>query len=389
MTYDPRTYAGGRTLEAVSKPLGWLDEKAMDIGEATGGSGDTLGATGVYTAINALPMAFGLRSPKRPRPQRAPSVDQIRQSAQNLYRSADEAGVALRPESMSSLSQRLEAVARKEGLDTRVPAEKLNQHQPAMQVVERLRREVDAAAAGESITLSQLEQLRRSISDVARHNDPGTARIGQKMLTEFDDLVGGLRAGDVAGGVDPRMAVGMLHEARAGWHTMRKHDILDDMWRKAETKADLPSGLEMSLRTDAKRIYADKNQLKKFTKEEQALIKEFALGGSNVERFARFAAGSAPRSMISGYLSYGAGDLIAGPVGGVTAVVGLDLARRGVNAMTRGHYNRLSETVRGGRPYPLGPDPWYGRTAKPGAYWESATNMEENNGVYNGILEER
>jgi hypothetical protein len=382
LTYEPRGFVGQRTLGAVAAPFEQFERFADWAGEVSGDPGDVLGATAVKTGILAAPSLLGLRG-KRPEPIKAPSAGELRAASTQLYETAHNAGIQVAPRAIARMMDEIETRARQAGLDTRPEATTLSQHPQALAAMQRLRRE---ANSGQPMSLREIDTLRQSIGDIAASADRGTARIGRVMQQALDDMLDAVGPGDVLGGADPRLAITFLDDARSLWKRQAKHDTVQKMWRDAETRMDSPAGFEAALRNEAKKLARNENQLRRFSPEERQIIRDFAVGGPG-ERFLRIVGKGAPRTLMGGALAMGGGTAIAGgnPLGGALLAAGLEAARQGSAAMTRGHYHRLSETVRGGKPRPAGPDPAYSRTMKGAAATEALLESGEH---YNGILEE-
>lgn len=90
LTYAPRTPEGQQLTGAIAKPFEALERGADYIGEVSGEPTDTLGATGVKTALLAVPMALG-------RGVRAPRVAPASGTPEAVAAAAQQAGYKLPP----------------------------------------------------------------------------------------------------------------------------------------------------------------------------------------------------------------------------------------------------------------------------------------------------
>jgi len=77
-----------------------------------------------------------------------------------------------------------------------------------------------------------------------------------------------------------------VKEARKTYHTMKKAEVLEDIFDSSELRASAnfsQSGLEQQLRRKIVSLADNKKKMRVFNKEEKALIIKTAKGGSNAK----------------------------------------------------------------------------------------------------------
>lgn len=388
LTYEPRTEVGQRTLGAVAGVAEHVDRFADWAGEVTGDSGDTLGATGVKTGILAIPTMLGMRTGLRPKPKQGDSLDSIAMQAQVLYESAKQQGVTATPRAVSQIADTVSQRARAAGLDLSDASRTLNQHPQARAVIDRLRREVDS---GEPMSLETMMTLRQSIADVAGNSDPGVARIGRLMRDAWDEATDSLTTSDmVSRNANPQAASAMLGDARGLWRQQRNAELLDAIDARAQLAMDTPGGYQRALLAEFKKLARNEREMRRFTPEERAAIRNAATGADGAERAMRVLGMNAPRTLMGATLAAGAGGFVGAGIGApvlgsMAAVGGLELARRSSAAALGRHRDNVSNVFRGGDPMLHGVDPMLTRSMRAGALTQSALESGEH---YRGILEE-
>jgi len=395
MTYKPRTEAGQKITDALAMPF----EKLANVADAAGqaindlaGSrispvaaqygldplripeeGNPAAATFVNTAIQSIPAVLlrGRAKPaevsgnvSRPSPMgrgvvadeatqnatstgrqgglapvsKAPSKADLKKSAEAAYKRADESGVVVTPESFSTLKTRIAADMQKQGID---PA--LHPDSSAA-----LRRITDKNG---SLTLQELETLRRIANDAEGSIKPADRRLAGRMVDEIDDYIDSLTERDVVAGDAAKGKA--LKEARSLYSRAKKAEELDNLMERAELSAPnfSGSGMENAIRTEFRNLAKNERRMRRFTREEQEAIKRVAKGGP-VENTLRMLGKLAPTGVVSSALSSGAGFVTGGPIGAVAFPAAGALGRYMASRMTAGNAARANELVRRGPPLP-------------------------------------
>lgn len=230
----------------------------------------------------------------------APTVQQLGDDANNLY-------AAMRAENVNinqGAAQRLAATVRNVAGN---PNARLRPNTVG------ILREVDQAAK-KPMTLEAFDELRQGVNDALKSAKPGDSRVLMKIKTTMDDFARTMKPGDFTG--DANKAVGFLEKARDIYSRKSKTELIEDILDKADVKSAQfsQSGMANAVRTVMRGVYLRKSTLRMFSKEEQALIRQMAKGGSGnsvINLLAKFA----PRGPVSAAISTMLGNATMGPAG--------------------------------------------------------------------------
>lgn len=336
LTAPGRAYSGELPMQSPDPITGEVHTSPQAIEEATNFAAVSPMAPGRGAMIAAAPQ----RALKSTAPSRntIPTTQELGDMARIAYQRADEAGLAVKPESFKRIVGSIYNEVRKEGLDRTI-------HPKANAAAERL---AEALSDPNPKTLQQLDTLRRVIKAAASSNEPDERRIASIMIDRVDDYLSNLTAKDVAAG-DAAVASNSIMEARSLWARMRKAETIDELFERAQNAVGAnytQAGLATALRQQFRSLANNKKRLRGFTKEEQAAIRRVVRGGP-VENFLRLVGKMAPRGVVSGGFNLGVGAAL-GPVAGGTTMLAGELARRGSARMTTKSANKASEIVRRG-----------------------------------------
>lgn len=269
-----------------------------------------------------------------------PTAEQLKQQATQAYTKANEAGVIVKPDSLSNKVKEFRNAINIEGFDEQL-------HPQVKAVLDRLDSEVGAPK-----TLKEMETLRRIIkSPTKQFDNPDQQRIAYKLLEEFDSYVGNLGKNDLVPVQNPEKAIGALKEARSLYSKSIKSDVISDLIERAEITAGAnytQSGLENALRQELKSLAKNKKRLAGFNKTEQEAIVAAAKGG-NLQNFLRYVGKLAPTSVISGGGAVGLGYLAGGATGAAALPVIGGAARYGATRMGMQNMRDLQNLVALGR----------------------------------------
>lgn len=390
LTYQPRTQSGQQMLSEATYPLRKLATAADRAGDPIanpgdpnrplqmripgrgpvtakeyGDTGSPLIATGINTAIQALPAVFlkgrakagavaedvtGARNLGRPagagegaqapaaasqagRPAGlAPTRAQLSDAADAAYKRADESGVVVTPESFGALKKKI--VGEMEGIDPTL-------HPDATAALKRITQSEGPQS------LKQLETLRRIANDAEGSIKPADQRLAGKMVDELDDYIDSLTEKDVVAGDATKGKA--LAEARNFYSRKKKAEELDRLVSRAELSAPnfSASGMENALRTEFRTLAKNDRRMRRFTAEEQEAIRKVAKGGST-ENALRMLGKLAPTGVVSSLPTIIA-TMSAGPIGIAPALAGLG-GRYAATRMTMGNVAKANELVRRGPP---------------------------------------
>jgi len=263
-----------------------------------------------------IPFAMGAKGTLQ-----APTVQELKGQAGQQYKFAEDVGAVFKKNSYNQFANKLESTLAKEGLDKTL--------QP--RVFAALERIKDTK--GGNVSLENMEILRRIGQSAGSSIDASERRLASILVDNLDDFVETAQPGQLAKGSSE--AVRALTDARDLWKRAKKTEIIDDLVASAELRAEAnysQSGVENALRRKLVNLADNPKKLRAFTKEEQAIIKSTAKGGS-IQNALRFIGKLAPTGVVSGGVSVGGGALIGGTPGAVIVPVVGSLARKGAEQL--------------------------------------------------------
>lgn len=270
----------------------------------------------------------------------APSITQLRGQADELYKTADNAGVIVSKGSLKNAVGDIRTAVTEAGIDATL-------HPKALAAFRRLEQ-----GAAENQSLKGMDILRRVASGAAQSVDRDEARIARIIRDKLDDYLEGLTTKDVLAG-DAKKATEATTQARELWARMRKGEQIERLIERAGNRAQQfsGSGYENALRTEFRNLAQNEKRMARFSRQEQTAIRNVARGGvvSNAFRaLGRFA----PRGVVSAALSGGIGYGLGGEQGGLAMLGAGELGRQVATVMTRNRARLASELARRGGPAP-------------------------------------
>lgn len=338
LTYQPRTNIGAGMANVVAMPgQGWanLTNRAGEVvADATGSP--ALGAA-VKTAGDIAPGVIGARgagvrrpvrepSPRRtegytPRgPEPVPTTAELSAAAKRAYSDAKESGVVVPADSYSKALARIQGVIKEEGINNTL-------HPKTAALLKQLEE-----TAGKDLSITEAENLRRVIQEVAGDLDPvtrkptGDAFRASKILDEFDDAIDQLSVNT---------------EARQLWARSRKSQMLDDMIHRAEIRAGAnytQAGMETALRQEFRQLAMNPRRMRGFTKEQRAAIEKVAKGGPLENTLRTLGKFDPTTGGVAALASVGTGSLLAPFTGGAglaLPLIGFGAKRAATRATAR------------------------------------------------------
>lgn len=359
MTYQPRTEGGQRFSEAISKPFQGF-ERGMDSLVDAASQSDNRGyfsgvqtpqqearpaaQTALKTILMGAPAVVGGRGAikavpePKPKPARAPAIEELNAQAQVLYDKADNSGVVVSGDSFDRFIGKLEKRMADEGIDA-------GQHPQAIASLQRL---MDRRK--NNFSLKGLEIERRNVNDVLQSQNAGDRRMGAIIREQLDDYIDNLGPNDTLAG-DAATAVKTLKEARDIWRRKSKGETIEQAMEMAGVNAGTYTGagfenaLRIEFRKLARRGVNDKRVRRQFTDAEWQAIRKVANGGA-IENLARWFGKFAPNNAVGFGIGMTLGGMGLGPVGAVAAPVAGAIGKR--IATKRGIRNaeEVSEMVR-------------------------------------------
>lgn len=320
-------YAATETAGAVGSGLGAAaaNEIAPDsamaeiIGQLLGGA---TGATGVQMA--------------KPRPQQAPSMDDLYARQSDAYGRVDASDSRLTPDSTTALQ---EAIKTRAARDTMDPVLAPKAHRTGEKIGEM-----------QTPTINEVEKMRRLTGKVAGNLDPTEAGLGAGMKQEITDYLDNLKPDDVTGS-DPEAAVSALREGRDMTRRIKKSEQIAEALTKGERRAATSGtgGNEVNaIRQNIRAILDSPKKRAGYTAEEIEAMEEIARGSTtqNILRgIGRFSPTAGALPAMGGLTATGA----LGPMGAVPSAVGM-LAKGTAEFSTQKSLKGLQEMIRNGAP---------------------------------------
>jgi hypothetical protein len=271
----------------------------------------------------------------------APSLQQLDVAAGAKYDAARASGVVAPQSGTQGISQTIRKIAVDEGLIS--PTGRLDTTRPY--IAEALKTFEDYSKG--TMTVPQMQSVRRKLTDAAKSTEPGERRIAMKMLDEFDAFTDKLA---------PQLA-----EGNEIYRQLKKGEMIEQTIELAGSRAGQfsGSGFENALRTEFRALERAiiKGELKGLSQAEIDAITKVARGGP-VENILRYVGKLAP----TGVVSFGAGagvpfmvgNAVGGPAAGAAAAgatMGAGfLGRAGATALTNRNAQIASALMRNGGP---------------------------------------
>jgi hypothetical protein len=305
-----------------------------------------LGAT-VLTAM------VGGRSGGKPKPGAAPTVSELHDESQALYKASKQQGVSIKP---AVLDQAIADVTKKAasfGIDPTI-------HPDSFAALKRMQQFSGIAPVNGIKTVASLEDLdmmRQLLGDAAKSTKPADAMRAGMMKDEFERFMKGLKPADVLSKGDPRDAVNMLFKAISLWSRKSKGEVIGELFHRAELKAPnfSGSGAENAVRSEFRALSLNQKKMRQFSPAERAAIEAVAtgkgaLGKLSVGNLMRMIGKAAPTGIVSAGIGSGAGLAAGGPVGAL-AVPAVGLAARKAATVSTMRKARAAEdlVLRGGK----------------------------------------
>lgn len=348
LTYQPRTGVGAGMSRVVSIPGEVYGAATNRVGEAvTDVTGSPALGAAVKTVGDVAPAVIGMRTSKVQRPQvqpkrtgeyqrppepGVPTSADLADAKNAAYKSAEDAGVVIRPESTQRVVDMMNLVAKKENLG-KLPTKLKEAHDV---LAERI-------AANEPLSLMDADKVRQLIGDAFKSTDPADRRLAAIVKNRYDDYLSGLKETDTLAGNSPD-ALAKLDMARGLFRRMRNSEMIDQAIKTAARKGEgnyTQAGVEHALRKEFEKIAARDDKKKFLSKEERAAIDRIVAPGKAANALRNLAkfdpAKGGMGATLGGIVGGGAGAALGGTLGGgvgaaafpVAAHVAARLARKG------------------------------------------------------------
>lgn len=258
--------------------------------------------------------------------------EMARNEARVAYGKVKDAGIKIKPAFVNSMVNEIEAnLKRTEG--GYLP-DAIKEHGQVKNVLDSFR----TVAQTNDISFETLDKLRSIALTYARESsDKSIKRLMGQVVEGVDLKIGTLQPANLVSGTGESLGKSLVdvRTAREAWRRNAKATVLEDTLEEALRRGVSPAGREGEIiRKKFENLYANKKQMRLFTKEEQEAIKRVAEGGAGLESLLNFTARFNPQrgQLVTGGLIAGAtqSPMIAGAVatGGLLSDVALERIQR-------------------------------------------------------------
>lgn len=201
------------------------------------------------------------------------TMEEVRQRASRAYKSVDDAGIAVKPQSALSMVGDI-----RKSLDdaNMIPGS------PEAASVERTLAQMEKIIGTQRVPFATVDRLRQLANQLKGSADPKEARLGSIAVDSVDNYITKLNGRDlIAGKTGLDDAVKNVTNARKDWRNASRAQVLEDALNVAEIKKEMPNASESELiRRGFVNIAANKNKMGLFSEQEQNIIKSVIKGGS-------------------------------------------------------------------------------------------------------------
>lgn len=297
----------GLAASAAQEPTRQL-AAAAPAAMASQVAGEEFGPVAGMAAGMATAAPFGIGAKPR-QVEQIPSIEELKKTSGQLYKFAEDAGVAFKRQDYSSFVKNLRVEMNKEGLDQQI-------HPTVYRALERM-----SDIPKRPITLEEIDTLRRVAGASIKSNNADERRLGAILTDRLDNFVEGAGRGQLVSGNEK--AIDALNEARQLWKQGKKAQTLENIFDVAELRSEAnftQSGMEQALRSRLTNLAANEKAMRQFNKTEQAAIREAAQGGS-LQNFFRYVGKLAPTSIIPAVGGAMLGTQMFGSSGAIGAAV--------------------------------------------------------------------
>lgn len=323
--------AGARGMSKTTARVGAsvADGAAMSAAYAAGDGGDVTGDALVGGAMGvAAPVAgkvfqslWNSRLAKKTTNaflDKAPSIDELKAKAGNLYDAGKARGQIASPAEMGNLAKRTQQTLVDEGVA--LPNGSLISRDPDMSRVSKLLNAIQS----HGLQGKHVKPVREVFTDAAKDPKGANARIGKILKSQYDDFV--------------HSKAPEFREADGLYARAKRAEVVDDLVARADIN-DTSKALQNQFKSFSRAQLKGKHP--GYAEHELDAMQGIAMGGSKREKALRWAGSMAPSSAPASVFTTGipaiAGTVFGGPLGGGLAGIGPPvlgyLAKRSANKM--------------------------------------------------------
>ena len=317
----------GETLKPIAEPLSkaerFLGESALKL------TGSPALAAIAHSLPTAALEAIGLKGSKaltrvkgpsnklieKTLVESAPQMEAVKSASRAIFKELDDSGVAIKNSSANRLLNKLDDVAKKEGIDIRITSE-------AAGAIEKVR---ESFATGQAITLREMDTLRTAAKNAVDVSNPNKMRVGMAVVDEIDNFLDNIRPSDINRGatVSAREVGKKYKAARKLWGRAKRSEMLTEAVRIGSGRK---AGYEKGVRNELNNLINRKRSIKFLSKEDIAAIKKVT-DGDFKQNFPSMLGGMGLKfenspSMIGGLLSGGGAAAFSSSIPGIAGAAG-------------------------------------------------------------------
>jgi len=340
-------YGAGSAEGGVQERL-----EGAGVGAVTGAVTGGLVTPAAEKLATKASTVMAYRAARKALRETAPSTKELAKKSKRSFEAAEEGGALLKKDSYNNLLYDMADMVEREGV-----AEGL--HAKVFGVMSAI-----SKRGNKNQSMRDLQIARRQIGIAARSSEPDEARIGNRMLDEFDNYVDGLSDKDVIAGT-VEGAGKSLKKARSLWSRIRKTETIETIIEDADLQA---SGFENGIRIGFRQLLKNKKRLRGFTKDEKTAMRKIVEGtvaANALKRIGKLSPGrgqqtNALMSLLGAGGAGGAGLAMAGPVGAGVAFVAIPTAgyaaQKGAERLTKRGADYLRDLAASGGKAAKSPD---------------------------------
>ncbi len=286
LTFKPRTETGkaqqqalGETLAPVGKVLSgaesFLGDKTLELTKspALAALAHSLPTAALeLIGIKGSRIATAVKEPskrliKKTLIESSPDVNKIKNASRAIFNELDNSGVSIKQSSLKRLERNLDVIAKKQGIRERVTPE-------AFSAIEEVKKDI---AKGNSLSTSQMDELRTIAKNSIVATDPNKVRVGSAVVDEIDSFLDSIKSVDIEKGAQVSAAeVGKKYKtARKLWSRAKRSEMLNDA---IEMGASRKAGVEKGIRNELNNLLNRKKSRKFLTKEDVIAIRKVTNG---------------------------------------------------------------------------------------------------------------
>jgi hypothetical protein len=185
-------------------------------------------ATGTITGSGTGKLAFNVTSPK----SSPVSIEDVRKAASQSYRRMEDAGVAVRSDSVQN---KLFNNIQRSLSDFNFNPDVVEAHRPIAQQLKN----AQSVLSKPFVSFTTLEQLRGEMSSLSTGGDT-TAKMARSVVNDIDSYMSRLSPRDTLalGGGTTQEALKNLKDARTGWRNQARAQVLQDILENAQLRAE-------------------------------------------------------------------------------------------------------------------------------------------------------